>query len=143
MARALANPRGAAESAWPVALERRPLVDVDLADDEVVGDELVVVLRVGHGRLEKLENVDGRRSWRVPKDGTRVVDRLAADVIHHEPSLPGRMAHVLGLSPHDDRAIGSSRRRRLLVNGSGGLRGTPPRRLGGLLVGSLFGLGLV
>ena len=42
MTRALADPRGAAESAWTVALERGALVDVGLAGNEVVGDELVI-----------------------------------------------------------------------------------------------------
>src|SRR6185437_15309068 len=109
--RALADPRGAAESTGAVALERRTFVDVGLADDELVGDELMVVLRVGHGRLEKLEHINRRRSWRVLKDGTRLADRLAADVVDHEPGLARRVAHVLGLRAHDNGAVGSSRRR--------------------------------
>src|SRR5690242_4357662 len=147
--RALADPRGAAESAGAVALERRTFVDVGLADDELVGDELMVVLRVGHCRLEKLEHIDGRRSWRVLKDGTRLVDRLAADVVDHESRLARSVAYVLGLRANDDRAVRCTRCRRLLVHrrlGGGGRLGrtaaTALRLLLRLVLGGLLSLGL-
>ena len=57
MARALADPRGAAEGAGAKALERRALVGVGLLDEQVVADELVVVLRVGDRRVEQLLEV--------------------------------------------------------------------------------------
>src|SRR5436190_7101813 len=95
MARALADPRGAAERARAVALERWPLVDVGLADLQIVGDEVVVVLRVGDGGVQELQDVPRSRSRRVDEYGTRLVDVLAADVVDHEARLARRMAYVL------------------------------------------------
>src|SRR5690349_2060267 len=153
-ARALADSGRAAKGARQLPLERRTLVDVDLADHEVIGNELVVVLRVGHGRLQKLENVPGRRSRRVGKDGTRVADRLPADVVDHQSRLAWRAAHVLRLGAHDHGAVLEPWRRRGAMDrlrgrlGRGGLGGTaaPAARLGlGLpgLVGLFCCVGLV
>src|SRR5215208_7575583 len=80
VAGALAYARCAALGAWLEPLERRPLVDEDLGHLQLVSDELVVVLRVGDRGVEQLQDVARRGSRRRPQDGTRVVDRLAADV---------------------------------------------------------------
>src|SRR3954471_11122061 len=102
--RPLANSRGPSQSARTVALERWPLVYVCLADLEIVGDEVVVVLRVGDGGVQELQDVPRSRARRVHEYGTRLIDILAADVIDHEPCLARRVAHVLG--PRADGEIG-------------------------------------
>src|SRR4051794_2959039 len=94
--RPLANSRGPSQSARTVALERWPLVYVCLADLEIVGDEVVVVLRVGNGGVQKLQNILRGRARRVHEYGTRLIDILTADVVDHEPRLTRRMTHVLG-----------------------------------------------
>src|SRR3954454_19108066 len=148
MACALSDPCGAAKSARTGAPKGGTLVDVGLANHEVVCDELVVVLRVGHGRLEKLEHIDCRCSRRVLKDGTCVVDRLAADVIHHEAGLARGVPHVLALRSDDNGAVGSARRGRLLVDRlrlgrSGSLGRAAPPTLGLLFGGLISSLSLL
>src|SRR2546423_9268071 len=91
--RPLANSRGPAQSARTVALERRPLVDVRPADLEIVGDEIVVVLRVGDGGAQELQDVPRSRTRRVDEYGTRLIDVLAAAAVGHEARLARRMAH--------------------------------------------------
>src|SRR3954464_5581420 len=92
----LANARRAAERAWAVALQRRTLVHVRLADEELVGDQLVVVLRVGDRGLQQLKHVARRGARRVQEERARLVDPLAADVVDHEAGLARRAADVLG-----------------------------------------------
>src|SRR3954468_22220377 len=104
VARPLADSRGPAQSARTVALESRPLVDIRLADPEIVGDEVVVVLRVGDGGVQKLQDVPRSRARRVGEYGTRLVDVLAADVVDHEACLARRRAHVL--RARADRDVG-------------------------------------
>src|SRR3954468_16935350 len=94
---ALADARGAAHGARPVALERWALVSVDAEDAQVLADELVVVLRVGDGRLEQLAPGLRRATRGEREDRARLGDVLAADVIADEPRLAGGRAHVLGL----------------------------------------------
>src|SRR4051794_32890368 len=103
MARALADARRAPHGARAEALERRPLVGEGGEDAQVIADELVVVLGVGHRRLEQLAPVAGRRARREGEDGARLVDRLAADVVADEPRLAGRRAHVARLRADDGR----------------------------------------
>src|SRR3954470_10897556 len=95
VARPLANSRGPAQSARTVALECRALVYICPADPEIVGDEAVVVLRVGDGGVQELQDVPRSRARRVGEYGTRLVDVLAADVVDHEARLARRGAHVL------------------------------------------------
>src|SRR4051812_37930757 len=102
--RPLANPRGPPQSARTVALECRALVYICLADLEIVGDEVVVVLRVGDGGVQELQDIPRSRARRVSEYGTRLIDILAADVVDHEPCLARRMAHVAGARA--DRHIG-------------------------------------
>src|SRR3954453_20974065 len=104
--RPLANSRGPSQSARTVALERRPLVYVRLADLEIVGDEVVVVLRVGDGGVQELQDVPRSRARRVHEYGTRLIDILAADVVDHEPRLAGCVAHVLGARADRDVGVG-------------------------------------
>src|SRR4051812_15139846 len=96
VARPLANPCRPAQSARTVALQCRALVYICLADLEVVGDEVVVVLRVGDGGVQGLQDVPRSRARRVHEYGTRLIDILAADVVDHEPCLARRVAHVTG-----------------------------------------------
>src|SRR3954463_5438478 len=98
--RPLANSRGPSQSARTVALECRPLVDVRLADLEIVGDEVVVVLRVGDGGVQELQDVPRSRARRVDEYCTRLVDVLSADVVDHEARLARRRAYVLRASAH-------------------------------------------
>src|SRR3954470_2626006 len=92
--RPLANSCGPAQSARTVALECWPLVYICPADPEIVGDEVVVVLRVGDGGVQELQDVPRSRARRVHEYGTRLIDILAADVVDHEPCLARRVAHV-------------------------------------------------
>src|SRR4051794_21138307 len=104
--RPLANSRGPSQSARTVALERWPLVYICLGDLEIVGDEVVVVLRVGDGGVQELQDVPRSRARRVHEYGTRLIDILAADVIDHEPCLARRMAHVLGARADGEIRVG-------------------------------------
>src|SRR3954463_2443034 len=96
VARPLANPCRPAPSARTGALQCRALVYICLADLEVVGDEVVVVLRVGDGGVQELQDVPRSRTRRMHEYGTRLIDILAADVVDHEPSLARRVAHITG-----------------------------------------------
>src|SRR3954447_22381315 len=102
--RPLANSRGPAQSARTVALECWPLVYICLADLEIVGDEVVVVLRVGDCGVQELQDVPRSRARRVHEYGTRLIDILAPDVVDHEPRLAGCVPHVLGA--RTDRDVG-------------------------------------
>src|SRR4051794_265289 len=92
---ALADPRGASERARAVTLQRRTFVHVRLADSQLVGDQLVVVLRVGDRGLQQLQHVARGGARRVHQDRARLVHALAADVVDHEPRLARRAANVL------------------------------------------------
>src|SRR3954468_2828235 len=137
VARPLANPCRPAQSARTVALERRALVYICLADLEVVGDEVVVVLRVGDGGVQELQDVPRSRARRVHEYGTRLIDVLAADVVDNEARLARRVAHVLGARP--DGQVGVRVAARLALRrrgtGSGGTAAAAARR--GLRLGLL------
>src|SRR3954469_8920224 len=92
---ALADPRGASERARAVTLQRRTFVHVRLADSQLVGDQLVVFLRVGDRGLQQLQHVARGGARRVHQDRARLVHALAADVVDHEPRLARRASHVL------------------------------------------------
>src|SRR4051812_19266481 len=102
---ALADPRGASERARAVTLQRRTFVHVRLADSQLVGDQLVVVLRVGDRGLQQLQHVARRGAWRVHQDRARLVHALAADVVDHESRLARRAAHVLRARAHRHFAV--------------------------------------
>src|SRR3954466_2220130 len=105
VAGALADPRRATERAWAVTLQRRTLVHVRLADSKLVGDQLVIVLRVGDRGLQQLEHVARRGTRRVREDRSRLVHVLAADVVDHEAGLARRAAHVLSARANGRRAV--------------------------------------
>src|SRR3954470_3252137 len=78
---ALANLGCPSQRARTEPLDGRPLVDHDLKDAELLGEKLVVVLRVRDCRLEDLQNRYGCCTRGVAEYRTRLIDRLAADVI--------------------------------------------------------------
>src|SRR4051812_9238064 len=127
MTRALADPRRAAHGARAEALERRALVGEGGEHLQVVADELVVVLGVGHGGLEDLAPVLGHRAWREGEDGARLLHGLAADVVADQAGLARRRAHVTRLRADDgSAAVGAGRRgagARLLLGRRRGLGG--------------------
>src|SRR3954447_2382202 len=150
--RPLANSCGPAQSARTVALECWPLVYICLADLEIVGDEVVVVLRVGDGGVQELQDVPRSRARRVHEYGTRLIDILASDVVNHEARLARRVAHVLGPRAHGRVGVGLAARLARGLRAAGrdltattaaarGLRLGCGVLLGGLAVG-LGGLGL-
>src|SRR3954453_17247257 len=105
MAGALADARGAAHGARPVALERGPLVGVGLGDLQLVADELGVGLRVGDRRFEPLAPVAGRGAGGEVEDRAGFGHRLAADVVAHQACLAGGGANVAGLGSDGYRAV--------------------------------------
>src|SRR5215211_592016 len=134
VAGALGDARGTAERPRPEALDGRALVDVRAAHGELVGAELVGRLGVGDGRVEQLEDVAGDGARSVGQDGLRLLDALAANVVHHEPRLARSGAHVLRARADYEIAVGTESR--LAADGAGGGLGgaATPARLG-LVVG--------
>src|SRR5437588_2673481 len=106
VARPLANARGPPKRARTVTLERGPLVHVRSPHHQLVGRELVVVLRVRYGGVQELKDVPRGRSRRGCEYGTRLAHRLAADVLDHEPGLARSGPHVLRARADRDGAIG-------------------------------------
>src|SRR3954468_13825124 len=145
--RPLPNSRGPSQSARTVALERWPLVYICLADLEIVGDEVVVVLRVGNGGVQELQDIPRSRARRMHEYGTRLTDILAADVVDHEPSLARRVAHVSGTCADGQIGVGIAPRlaRRLRPAGHGLATATAAStglRLGLLVLGLGLAVGL-
>src|SRR5262249_9202144 len=100
--------------------QRRSLVDVDVLDEEVVGDQIVIGLGVGGGRLDQLADVLRRAPGGEAEQRQRVLDRQAANLVGDQAQLALCGAHEAGARVHD-RA-----RRRLLLRGAlpgGGLPG--------------------
>src|SRR2546426_1636960 len=106
VARSLANARGPPKRARAVTLECGPLVHVRSPHHQLVGRELVVVLRVRYGGVQELQDVPRGRSRRASEYGTRLAHRLAADVLDHEPGLARSGPHVLRARADRDGAIG-------------------------------------
>src|SRR5215203_3572743 len=126
----LADPGRPSEGARPVPLEGRTLVDEGLVDLQLVGDELVVVLRVGDCGVQELQDVPRGRARRVDEYGTRLVDRLAADVVDDEPRLARRGADVAGLRADDHLPVAVAARGRLAALAGGHLGGPAAAALG-------------
>src|SRR3954447_2457671 len=135
VAGALADPRRATESARAVTLQRRTLVHVRLADAKLVGDQLVVVLRVGDRGLQQLEDVARCGARRVGENRARLVHVLAADVVDHEAGLARRAAHVLGARANGDVALGGAARGALTADAAGSGGATTASARSGLLLG--------
>src|ERR1700760_1417026 len=87
VAGSFADPGGAAHRARPEPLDRRTLVSVHRLDVQVLAHELVIVLGVGDSGLEQLAPIPRDRAWRQSEDSSRLLDRLATDVVAHEPGL--------------------------------------------------------
>src|SRR4051812_25954533 len=141
--RPLANSRGPAQSARTVALECWPLVYICLADLEIVGDEVVVVLRVGDGGVQELQDIPRSRARRVHEYGTRLIDILAADVVDHEPCLARRVTHVTGTRADGQIRVGVAPRLARRLRSAGHGLATATAATAGLRLGLLvLGLGL-
>ena len=125
--------RRAPHCARPEPLDSRALIRVHGLDVEVLADELVIVLSVRDRRLEQFAPIARDRPRRKSQDSSRLVNRLAADVVTHQARLARRRADVLGLRPDDRRRqIGiapapSPPRRRLRRLLRLGLSGLAPR----------------
>src|SRR5580704_1069092 len=103
MACPFADLRRAPHRARPEPLDGRALIGVHGLDVEVLADELVIVLSVRDCRLEQLAPIARDRPWRKSQDSSRLINRLAADVVTHQARLARRRADVLGLRPDDRR----------------------------------------
>ena len=103
MACPFADLRRAPHCARPEPLDSRALIGVHGLDVEVLADELVIVLSVRDRRLEQLAPIARDRPRRKSQDSSRLVNRLAADVVTHQARLARRRADVLGLRPDDRR----------------------------------------
>src|SRR5215218_7840832 len=130
----LADARGAAHGAWPVALQRRPLVGIHGGDTQVLAHQLVVVLRVGDRRLEQLGPVLGGGARREGEDGARLRDVLAADVVADQPRLARGGAHVLRVRGDGDAGLDGAAPVALAC-----ARGRSPLAAGGRRPGGLVG----
>ena len=100
MARSFVDRRGAAHGTRSHTLDRGPFVGVGLADDQVVLHQLVIVLRVGHCRLEQL--APGRRHLArgESQDSAGLIHGLPAQVDADYAGLPCRGPHVARLGAH-------------------------------------------
>src|SRR3954471_3725316 len=135
VAGALADPRRATESARAVTLQRRTLVHVRLGDSKLVGDQLVVVLRVGDRGLQQLEHVARSGARRVREDRPCLVHVLAADVVDHEAGLARRAAHVLRTRANRHVAVRRAARGALPAATAGSGGATTATARSGLLLG--------
>ena len=95
VAGALADPRAPTAGTGPVALGRRALVGPGAGDEQLVGREVVVVLRVRDRGVQELRDLFGRAPLAEPQHLARVVDVQATDEAEHLPDLGGRRARVL------------------------------------------------
>ena len=104
VAGALADAGGAAAGPGAPALERRALVGVAGRHEELVGGQAVVVLGVGDGRVEALEDHPGDVALGELEDLEGPGDGLATDEVEDLAGLVGRRADVLDLGA-DARAL--------------------------------------
>src|ERR1700734_1735450 len=100
MAGALANRGRPSLSSRPEALDCGPLVGIRLANEEIVLDQLVIVLGVGHSRLQQLAPVAGHLTRGKGEDSACLVNRLAAQVSTHHARLARRSAYIASLRTH-------------------------------------------
>src|SRR6478735_10279484 len=92
----LVDREGPALRAWLEALDGRTLVGDGIDDEQVLGRQVVVVLRVGRRALEHAGHVGRGLLRHEPQQGGGLLDRLALDRLGHEASLAGRGSEVLG-----------------------------------------------
>src|SRR5215213_1292418 len=131
VARPLVDRGGTSERPGPEPLQRGPFVDGDLRNSHLVGDEVMVVFRVGGRRVDQLADVVGGAARRELEQGARLLDVQPADLVGDEPRLAGRHPHVAGAGSDDDRRRFFRFRlfRSLFFRGG---------RFGGFFAGSLF-----
>ena len=98
VAGALQYLRGASTCTGAPALQRRALVGVTGRHEELLGRDVVVVLSVGHCRIQALADHLGYRSLREGQNLGRTTVGLAPDEVEHRTGLARRHADVL-----DDR----------------------------------------
>ena len=105
------NRRRASHRARTKALDRRPLVGVCLAHDEIVLEQFVIVLGVGDRRLQQLAPVTRHLTRGEGEDSACLCNGLASHVSAHHARLARRGAHVACVRPHDSasrRALGAT-----------------------------------
>ena len=90
VAGALADPGGPAAGPGAQALERRALVGVAGRHEQLLGGDRVVVLGVGDGRVQALQDRGGRCRARRTSGSRWPRRRLAADEVEHLAGLVGR-----------------------------------------------------
>src|SRR6185369_2350933 len=78
------------------ALDRRALVGDGIDDEQVLGRQVVVVLRIGRRALEHAGDVGRGLLRHEPQQGGGLLDRLALDRLGHEARLAGRRTEILG-----------------------------------------------
>src|SRR4051812_40290428 len=102
VARALPDAGDATASAGAPALQRRPLVDIDGVDHEVVAAPVQRRVRLGvrDGRREHLLDLDRSGALGERQDRPRLRDAAPADVVRHEPRLARRHPDELGRRLH-------------------------------------------
>src|SRR5262245_13751591 len=101
---------------WLPALDRRAFVRLGVGDDQVLGRQVVVVLRVGRRALQHSLDIASGVLRHEPQERRGLLDRAAADRGHDEGRLAGRSAEVFGGGGHaHDRRLLLQRRRSLGV----------------------------
>ena len=101
VARTLVNRRRAPHRARAEALDRRSLIGVGLAHDEIVLEQFVVVLGVSDRRLQQLAPVPRHLTRCEREDSACLWNTLASQMPGHHPRLARRGAHVAGMGAHD------------------------------------------
>src|SRR5688572_3248568 len=94
VAGALADARTAALGAGRKTLQHGALFDVDRLDLQLVDVGTVVVLGIGHGRVDALLDDAGGLLLRELQNVQRLIDLLAANHVGHQPALVGRQANT-------------------------------------------------
>jgi hypothetical protein len=95
VAGALADAARAAASTGPEALHRGALVGVARRHEELLGRDVVVVLRVGHGRVEALADDDGHGAVGELEHLAGLAVGQVADEVEHLAGLVCRHVRVL------------------------------------------------
>src|SRR3954452_713785 len=103
MAGSLVDPGRSPARPRPPALDRRSLVDRDRRDPQVLGDEVVVGLGVGGGRVEELRDVTGGAARGEGEQRPRLCHRHPANLVGDQAQLARRDADVARLGAHRGR----------------------------------------
>ena len=103
---ALADAAGAATRPWPESLHGRALVGVTRRHVELLGRDVVVVLRVRHRRIEALTNDLGHRALGELEDFAGPAVRQVADEVEHLARLVRRDVRVADGCPGAGPLVG-------------------------------------